>query len=198
MKNFKITLSYDGTRYSGWQKQGNTENTIQGKLERVLSAMFGRPVDIMGSGRTDAGVHAAGQVANFHAETKAVPEEICAYLRRYLPQDIGILRVEEVPERFHARLSARRKTYRYRIWNSDVPNVFERKYLYFCTEPLDVAAMRACIPYFLGEHDFRAFCSNPNLKKSSIRTVYEMRLDAIGHELRLTVTATGFSTTWCG
>jgi len=192
IRNFKITLAYDGSRYSGWQKQGNTPNTIQGKLEKVLSAMFGSAVEVHGSGRTDAGVHAAAQVANFKVNTKTTPEEICKYLRAYLPQDIGVLRVEEVPERFHARLSAKRKTYRYRVWNSDVPNVFEKKYLYICPEPLDVAAMQACIPYFLGEHDFRAFCSNPDLKKSSVRTIYSMELEQIGSELRLTVNGNGF------
>lgn len=192
IRNFKITLAYDGTRYSGWQKQGNTGNTIQGKLEKVLSAMFGTAVEVQGSGRTDAGVHAAAQTANFKMDTKASPTEICRYLRAYLPQDIGVLSVEEVDARFHARLSAKRKTYRYRIWNSDVPNVFERKYLYLCPEKLDTAAMEACVPYFLGTHDFRAFCSNPDLKKSSVRTIYEMRLERLGPELRLTVTGSGF------
>ena len=192
IRNFKITLAYDGTRYSGWQKQGNTGNTIQGKLEKVLSAMFGTAVEVQGSGRTDAGVHAAAQVANFKMDTKTSAAEVCRYLRMYLPQDIGVLSVEEVDERFHARLSAKRKTYRYRIWNSEVPNVFERKYLYLCPEPLDIEAMEACVPYFLGTHDFRAFCSNPDLKKSSVRTIYEMRLERLGHEIRLTVTGSGF------
>jgi len=192
IRNFKITLAYDGTRYSGWQKQGNTPNTIQGKLEKVLSAMFGQPVEVQGSGRTDAGVHAAAQVANFKMDTKVSAEEICRYLRNYLPQDIGVLQVEEVDGRFHARISAKRKTYRYRVWNSDIPNVFEKKYLYICPEQLDVAAMQACIPYFLGEHDFRAFCSNPDFKKSSVRTIYEIQLEQLGHELRLTVTGNGF------
>lgn len=192
IRNFKITLSYDGTRYSGWQKQGNTPNTIQGKLEKVLSAMFGSAVEVQGSGRTDAGVHAMAQVANFKMDTKVSAAEICRYLRSYLPQDIGVLQVEEVDARFHARLSAKRKTYRYRVWNSDVPNVFEKKYLHICPETLDIEAMRACIPYFLGEHDFRAFCSNPDLKKSSVRTVYAMELEQLGHELRLTVTGNGF------
>lgn len=192
IRNFKITLAYDGTRYSGWQKQGNTGNTIQGKLEKVLSAMFGTAVEVQGSGRTDAGVHAEAQVANFKMDTKASAAEVCRYLRMYLPQDIGVLSVEEVDERFHARLSAKRKTYRYRIWNSDVPNVFARKYLYLCPEPLDIEAMEACVPYFLGTHDFRAFCSNPDLKKSSIRTIYEMRLERLGYEIRLTVTGSGF------
>jgi len=192
IRNFKITLAYDGTRYSGWQKQGNTPNTIQGKLEKVLSAMFGCPIEVQGSGRTDAGVHAAAQTANFKVDTKAAPEDVCRYLRAYLPQDIGVLKVEEVGERFHARLSAKRKTYRYRVWNSEVPNVFEKKYLYICPEKLDVPAMQACIPYFLGEHDFRAFCSNPDLKKSSVRTIHEMKLEQLGDELRLTVTGNGF------
>ena len=192
IQNFKMTVAYEGTRYSGWQKQGNTANTIQGKLEHALSAMFGCPIEVQGSGRTDAGVHAVGQVASFRADTKAVPEDICRYLRRYLPQDIGVLSVERADERFHARLSAKRKTYRYRIWNSETPNVFERRFLYVCPEPLDAEAMRACIPYFLGEHDFRAFCSNPDLKKSSVRTVEAMTLEQLGPELRLTVTGNGF------
>lgn len=192
IRNFMITLAYDGSRYSGWQKQGNTTNTIQGKLEKVLSAMFGCPVEIHGSGRTDAGVHAMAQTANFKADTKAAPEEICRYLRSYLPQDIGVLSVEEVDGRFHARLSAKRKTYRYRVWNSEVPNVFERKQMYICTDALDFEAMQAAAVYFLGEHDFRAFCSNPDLKKSSVRTIYRMELEQIGHEIRLTVTGNGF------
>lgn len=192
IQNFKMTVAYEGTRYSGWQKQGNTANTIQGKLEHALSAMFGCPIEVQGSGRTDAGVHAAGQVASFRADTKAAPEDICRYLRRYLPQDIGVLSVERADERFHARLSAKRKTYRYRIWNSETPNVFERRFLYVCPEPLDAEAMRACIPYFLGEHDFRAFCSNPDLKKSSVRTVEAMTLEQLGPELRLAVTGNGF------
>ncbi|MEA4965674.1 MAG: tRNA pseudouridine(38-40) synthase TruA [Oscillospiraceae bacterium] len=192
MTNYKITLAYDGSRYSGWQKQGNTQNTIQGKLEKVLSAMFGCPIEAQGSGRTDAGVHAAAQVASFHADTGATPEAVCRYLRAYLPQDIGVLSVETADERFHARLSATGKTYRYRVWNTEVPNVFERKYLYVLPERLDAAAMEACLPYFLGEHDFRAFCSNPELKKSSVRTITEMKLERLGPELRLTVSGSGF------
>lgn len=192
MRNFKMTLAYDGCRYSGWQKQGNTQNTIQGKLEKVLSSMFGCAIEVQGSGRTDAGVHAAAQVASFRAETKVSPDAICRYLRTYLPQDIGILSVEEADPRFHARLSASGKTYCYRIWNSEIPNVFERKYLYILPEQLDIAAMEACLPYFLGQHDFRAFCSNPDLKKSAVRTITDMKLVKLEHELRLTVSGNGF------
>ena len=132
------------------------------------------------------------QTANFKVDTKVMPEEICRYLRSYLPQDIGVLAVEEVNERFHARLSAKRKTYRYRVWNSEIPNVFERKQMYICPELLDFEAMQEAAQHFLGEHDFRAFCSNPDLKKSSVRTIDRMELERVGHEIRLTVTGNGF------
>ncbi len=111
MTNFKLTIQYDGGRYNGWQRLGNTDNTIQGKLERVLSEMTGHAVEIHGAGRTDAGVHAAAQVASFKLNTTRSPEEIRAYLNHYLPQDIGILSCEHAQERFHARLNAKGKHY---------------------------------------------------------------------------------------
>jgi tRNA pseudouridine38-40 synthase len=123
-RNFKMVLQYEGTRYNGWQKQGNTSDTIQGKLEQILERMSGEPVEVHGSGRTDAGVHAAGQTANFRISEEffrsrglSGQEEayLKSYLNRYLPEDIGVLSVEEVSERFHSRLSAERKTYRYQI-----------------------------------------------------------------------------------
>ena len=113
--NYKIILQYEGTRYNGWQKQGNTTNTIQGKLELVLERMAGYPVEVHGSGRTDAGVHALGQVANFHLRQEWEPGKIMSYLNRYLPEDIAILQAERVPERFHSRLQAIEKVYRYQI-----------------------------------------------------------------------------------
>ena len=119
MRNFKLLISYDGSRYRGWQRLGDSDNTIQGKLEQVLSRMVGVEVEVIGSGRTDAGVHALGQTANFHCRTAMTSPEILAYLRRYLPEDIGVLSVEEVDERFHSRFHAVEKTYCYRIWNSD-------------------------------------------------------------------------------
>ena len=111
MKNYKIMLQYDGTRYKGWQVQKSTDMTIQGKLQSVLSELAGHPVEVIGSGRTDAGVHAIGQVANFHIEEYFSPKEILEYLNRYLPMDIAVLSVEEVHERFHSRFSAEKKTY---------------------------------------------------------------------------------------
>ena len=115
MRNFRLTLCYDGSRYSGWQKQGNTGNTIQEKIEALLTRLLGQPVEIAGCGRTDAGVHARRQVCSFRAETDMGCAELLARLRQYLPEDIGALALEEAPPRFHARLSCTEKSYLYRI-----------------------------------------------------------------------------------
>ncbi len=136
--NYRLILQYDGSRYDGWQRQGNTEKTVQGKIEEVLSRLLEEPVEIDGAGRTDAGVHALGQTANFHTERKLDPEELKAALNQFLPEDIGVLRAEEVPERFHSRLNARGKTYRYRVATGEEKNVFERKQIYPLDQPLDV------------------------------------------------------------
>lgn len=197
MKNYKMVIAYDGTRYDGWQKQGNTEKTIQGKLELILEKMVGQPVEVHGSGRTDAGVHSKGQVANFHIDTKLSCEEIQNYLNMYLPKDIGVLSVTEVPERFHSRLHAVGKTYEYCIITSKVPHVFERNYVYFYEKPLDVYAMRQASLSLIGEHDFLGFCSLKKMKKSSIRTITsieieEIQMQGVQDEIRITVTGNGF------
>lgn len=192
MRNLKLLLCYDGTRYRGWQRLGDSDNTIQGKLEAVLTRMAGHPVEVIGSGRTDAGAHALGQTANFHCRTAMSCEEIRAYLRRYLPEDIGIISVEEVPERFHSRYAATEKTYRYRVWSSELPCVFERRFVYQVEEPLDVAAMHEAAQLFLGSHDFTAFCSNKRLKKSAVRTITRFTVERQGSEVVFTVTGDGF------
>ena len=171
MRNFKVILQYEGTRYQGWQKQESTDNTIQGKLEKLLSKMADAKVEVQGSGRTDAGVHAAGQVANFHVNTTKTPSEIMEYMNTYLPEDIAVIDIEEMPERFHSRLNAKGKTYCYRVLNTDVPHVFDRRYVHVIKEKLDVEAMQKAAAYLEGTYDFRAFTSNKRSKKSTVRTI---------------------------
>lgn len=194
MRNFKITLQYEGTRYQGWQRQDSTGNTVQGKLEAILGKMTGtETVQVDGSGRTDAGVHAYGQAASFKLDTDRTPEAVMAYLNQYLPEDIGVIAIEEMPERFHCRLHARGKTYRYRIWNSTLPPVFERRYVYEYAQPLDIEAMRRAAALLVGTHDFKAFTSAKKGKKSTVRTIEELRIEAAGErEIHLTYRGDGF------
>ena len=192
MRNIKITIAYDGTRYNGWQRQDNTDNTIQGKLEVLLSKMTGENVEIHGSGRTDAGVHSLGQVFHFHTECRMTTEEIMAYMNEYLPMDIGVLEVRNASERFHSRLNVKRKTYCYHIWNSAVPNVFERKYAYTYTTPLNVEVMKKAASYLIGTHDFMAFCGNKKMKKSTVRTVFSIDIIEKQDEIVISYTGDGF------
>lgn len=192
MPNFKLVLSYEGTRYNGWQKQGNTARTIQEKLERTLGDVLGMPVEIAGSGRTDAGVHARQQVASFRADTAMSSGDILFGLRKLLPEDIGALSLEVAQPRFHARLSCKGKTYVYRVWNSDLPKVFERRYMFALGEPLDLEAMREATVPLLGSHDFSAFCANKNMKKSAVRTLYDISISRDGDEVRMAFTGNGF------
>lgn len=174
MKNYRMILQYDGSRYSGWQKQGNTQNTIQGKLEAVLNKMTGEEVEIHGSGRTDAGVHALAQVANFKCKTSLSPQEIQNYLNEYLPRDIRVLSLTEAAPRFHARLNAARKHYRYIIDTNPVQDVFTRKYAYHSPVTYDMSNMRQAARLLTGQHDFRSFCDNKRMKKSTLRTIYSI------------------------
>lgn len=192
MRNFRLELSYDGTRYQGWQKQGNTDNTIQARLETALSRLLAQPVELAGSGRTDAGVHARRQVCSFHAETELTTDFMLTELRKLLPDDLGALSLAEAPPRFHARLSCREKTYVYRVWNSPTPNVFERRYVYAVPERLDEDAMRAAAARLVGTHDYSAFCTARGKKKSAVRTVKSIELERRGEELRLAFTGDGF------
>lgn len=192
MRNFKVTLQYEGTRYQGWQKQESTDNTIQGKLEALLSRMAGSKVEIQGSGRTDAGVHAAGQVANFHLDTDQSPSQIMDYMNFYLPEDIAVISIEEVPERFHSRLNAKGKTYLYRVINSPVPHIFDRKYAWTVEEKLDVDAMRKAAAFLEGTHDYKAFTSLKKSKKSTIRTVECILIECVDDEIRFTFRGDGF------
>lgn len=192
MRNIRLDLCYDGSRYRGWQRLSGVENTLQGKLETALSRILGESIEISGSGRTDAGVHARGQVANFHCQSQMPCQEILSQLRRYLPEDVGVYSCKEVSPRFHARLNAKEKTYCYRIWNTDAPCVFERRYVTVLPEKLDLEVMRLAADYLVGEHDFSAFCANPKMKKSTVRYIRSLDVMKLDHEVRITVTGNGF------
>ena len=192
MRNLRLDICYDGTRYRGWQRLPGKDDTIQGKLETALSRILGEPIEISGSGRTDAGVHAKHQIANFHCECTMTPEEILEQLRRYLPEDIGIHSCKDVSPRFHARLNAKEKTYLYRIWNSESPCVFDRRYVTVMPERLNLNAMQEAADYLCGEHDFSAFCGNAKMKKSTVRFLRRIAIERCGDEIRLYFTGNGF------
>ncbi len=210
MANYKLLISYDGTRYNGWQSQGNTENTIQEKLTAVISSVLSEQIELSGSGRTDAGVHAKGQVASFKTakcsincsdKSKKTSEDALNILQKddflkkvntLLPKDIAVLSVEEVPADFHARLSARSKTYLYRINTSAISNVFEHRFMYDYTTPLDIEKMRTAASYLIGTHDFKAFCGNRHIKKSTVRTITSIDISKASSEICIFYTGNGF------
>ena len=192
MRNIRLDICYDGTRYKGWQRLPGVDATIQGKIETALSRILGEPIEISGSGRTDAGAHALGQVANFHCSSDLPCQEILLQLRQYLPEDIGIYSCKEVSQRFHARLNAVRKTYRYRVWNSDQPCVLERRQVYILPDRLDVEKMRKAAEYFIGSHEYSAFNANKKFKKSTIRRIDAIEICLIGHEIQFLYTGNGF------
>ena len=203
MKNYKITIQYEGTRSQGWQRQTSTDNTIQGKIEAILSKMCGVPVEINGAGRTDAGVHARGQIANFKIDTDKSPAEIMDYLNLYLPEDIAVIDIAEAEDRFHARLNAKGKHYQYRLRMADTPDVFSRRYVCSyadipkvgknvnASRTLDVAAMRKAAELLSGKHDFKAFTSNHRTKKSTVRTI-DIRIKETPGEIIFDYTGDGF------
>ena len=227
-QNYKMIIQYEGTRYDGWQKQGNTENTIQGKLEKVLARMTGFPVEVHGSGRTDAGVHAMGQVANFHLpdgwkpeggqnqnggqnqeknqkndwhkngdhdrKQFAVVDWIRDYCNQYLPDDIAVTELTPAPERFHARLSAVKKIYTYQIETGAKRNVFSRRTCYGPGQPLNVKAMQKAADLLCGTHDYKSFCGNKKMKKSTVRTIYriDVKQDAGSSLVKLEFEGNGF------
>lgn len=188
----RLEICYDGTRYRGWQRLAGVENTVQGKLEQALSRILNENIEISGSGRTDAGAHAMGQVANFHCVSDLPAEEILVQLRRYLPEDIGIYSCREASERFHARLNAKTKTYRYRLWNSNAPCVFQRRFVSVLPDGLDIPAMERGAAHLLGEHDFSAFCASKSKKKSTVRRIDLISIHPVGEEIQFDVTGNGF------
>ena len=177
MQNYKLTIEYDGTRYNGWQRLKGNDNTIQSKLETVLSRMTGKEVQVTGAGRTDAGVHARGQVANAFLDTELREAEIREYMNRYLPEDIRIIEVKKAEERFHSRFCAKEKLYCYYISTGEKPSVFDRKYVYHIGYMPNLERMREAASFLTGKHDFKSFCGNKHMKKSSVRDVHSIDID---------------------
>lgn len=192
MKNYRFLVQYDGSRYFGWEHQPGVDLTIQGKLEKVLSEMTGKEVEVIGAGRTDAGVHAKGMVCNAHMETNLSEREIYEYMNHYLPDDIGVKEVKVCSDRFHSRYNAMGKTYCYTCYVGDFKPMFNRKYVYVLDKKVDIELMKKGAKYLIGEHDFRAFQGNPKLKKSSVRIVDKIDIDLSGSYLNITYHGKGF------
>ncbi len=170
MKNFKLVIEYDGTNYHGWQRQ-KKDRTIQGEIEQALLTISGHKITLIGSGRTDKGVHALGQTANFKCETHLGPDVFFRALNALLSDDIVIKSCETVDENFHARFNAKGKTYRYWIDNNALPKAIGRQYVWFIRHPLNYNAMNAAVQYLTGTHDFKAFEAAGSPRSSSERTV---------------------------
>jgi tRNA pseudouridine38-40 synthase len=194
VRRIKIVVSYDGTDYRGWQVQPGLP-TIQGALEQVISGIEGRPVQVAGSGRTDAGVHAAAQVAAFSIENPIPLNNLRRAVNRLLPRDIRVLHVEEAAVDFHPRFQARRKTYEYRIFRGEICSPFERRYVCHHPYPLALEEMIALAPLLEGEHDFTAFAASDErdeLELSKVRTIFCSRLALDSERLIYRVTGSGF------
>ena len=190
-QNYKLTLAYDGTRFYGWERQPGRD-TIQGKLESVLTELTGKTVDVIGAGRTDAGVHARAMTASVLLDTDKTPEEIRDYLNRYLPDAIAVREVKPCGGRFHARYNALGKTYRYTCFDGPVKPVFDRRYVTMLDYEPDVDRMRQAAAYLQGEHDFASFCGNPYMKKSTVRTVDTILIERRRDRVIFTFHGTGF------
>lgn len=192
MKNIKMTVQYDGSNFKGFQRLKDNDNTIQGKIEDVLSKMTGESIEIIGSGRTDMGVHAVGQVINFKTKSNESVSKIQKYLYNYLPESIVIKEIEEVDERFHSRYNAKSKTYLYKIDNNKFHNPFNRKYSYHVEKKLDLEKMREASEYLIGEHDFSSFASSRSKKKSHVRTIESISIQQNNDLIEIYISGDGF------
>lgn len=192
MKNYKMTVCYDGSRFYGWEHQPDIEMTIQGKLESVLKEMLGQEVEVIGCGRTDAGVHAKAYICNVHMETEMSEKEIRDYMNHYLPDDIGVNEVKVASDRFHARYNAMGKTYQYACYIGDKKPVFDRKYVTVLEGKINVEAIKKAASYLVGEHDFKSFCGNPKMKKSTVREIYSIDVTCRNDYMYLTYHGKGF------
>jgi tRNA pseudouridine38-40 synthase len=195
MRTIKLTLAYDGTAYTGWQVQSRGR-TIQEAIESTLAKITGEPVRVTASGRTDAGVHALGQVVGFRTASRLSPEVLVRALNAELPRDIAVLDAAEAPEAFHATLDAKRKRYRYMIYDGPVRDVFRRQTVWHCPRGLDTEAMHRAAQALCGPHDFSSFETQGSPRKTSVRTIYDVSvrrgIDGDEHLVAVEVKADGF------
>lgn len=191
MKRVMLTVAYDGTDYHGWQLQPNV-TTIESVLNGALSTLLREEIKVIGASRTDTGVHALGNIAVFDTEARMPAEKISYALNQRLPQDIRIQASQEVPRDFHPRRQESRKTYEYKIYNSAFPMPVYRLYAHFTYVPLDVGQMQRAADYLIGEHDFKSFCSTATAAESTVRTIYEIKVDRLGQMITIQVTGSGF------
>ena len=191
-----MTISYDGTRYYGWERQPGNDMTIQGKLENVLTRMLDLPEDktvqVIGAGRTDAGVHARAMTCNAMLDTDKTEREIWDYMNEYLPEDISVNEVRACADRFHSRYNAIGKTYRYTCWYGASKPVFDRKYVTVLDRKPDTDLMRQAAAILEGTHDFKSFCGNSKMKKSTVRCVDTINIEESGNYIRLYFHGNGF------
>lgn len=192
MTNIKIIIEYDGARYLGWQRLGDSDRTIQGKIENVISEMVGSDIKIIGSGRTDAGTHARGQVANFITDSQMELSQMKEYINHYLPRDIVVKELNEVHERFHSRYNVIGKKYVYYIWNDNIPTVFNRKYSFYYPEELDFRKIDKACDRLIGTRDFIGFSSLKKSKKSTVRNLEEISIEREGDMLKFIFIGDGF------
>jgi len=190
-RNIKLIIAYDGTRFSGWQRQGNTENTLQALVESAASSAVGETVDLIGASRTDAGVHANGQTANFLTGSKLSSADLLKKMNEILPADVAVLSAADMPERFHARYNATGKIYRYHIRNAAVQNPFTRKYSCHVPETLNLPAMQEAVTLLAGKRDFKAF-STGKTKKSTVKTLTDITVSRENDDVVITFRGDSF------
>lgn len=191
LNNIKLTLEYDGTNYYGWQKQKELK-TIQGEIEEAIELVTKEYCEVTGSSRTDAGVHAKGFVANFKTNSKVPPAKFREALNVKLPEDIVIIKSEQVEDDFHARYCAKGKTYEYYILNSEVPSALMRNQMYHYKYDLDIDAMKIAAKQFIGTHDFAAFKTQGSSVKGTVRTIFDVKVEKEEKVIKISVSGDGF------
>lgn len=193
MRNIRLTIEYDGSRYQGWSRLGKNEspNTISNKIIDVIQKMTGETPELYCGMRTEVGIHAYGQVANFKTVSRMDLAEMQRYLNRYLPMDIAVTDIEEVSDRFHAQLNAKRRVYVYRMITGTVPSVFDRKYAYHCFHHPNKEWMDEAASYLIGKHDFKNFSSSRQ-SKSTVKEIFDVEIYADPEEMQITIEANDF------